>query len=300
MMEANAFVALSESMAQAVAKAAASTVRVAARKGLSASGTAIRPELILTANHVVERDRDVRVQLPDGQETGAQVLGRDPGMDLCVLRLEGDLARACQPAGEEAQVGQFVLALGRPDGEGIQASMGVVGAVGGLLRLSNGGLLERFIRTDAIPYPGFSGGPLVDGDGLVVGINTSGFTPGASLAIPAAAAWQAAELLRQQGRIRRGFLGISSQPVDLPPGAVGLLGREQRQGLLLVSVERGRPADQAGWMVGDILLNLDGHNMERQEALMQYLAGNVAGKTAQAEILHGGKLVRSSVQIGER
>jgi S1-C subfamily serine protease len=172
--------------------------------------------------------------------------------------------------------------------------------VGGPLHNGRNGLLERFIRTDAIPYPGFSGGPLVDGDGRILGINTSGFAPGASLAIPAAYAWRIARSLLQYGRIRRGFIGIRSQAVDLPGEAAQWLGREQKGGLLLVGVERGHPADQAGLMVGDILVRLDGAPMEDPEKLLERLSMDMAGKSVPIEILRGGKRLQLDIRVGER
>ncbi len=299
-MEESVLTALSDSMVRAAATAGAATVRVDGRRGGASSGVIYQPGWIIAANHAVERANGIQIELPDGSQAPAQLAGRDPASDLCLLRLDSQSAAAAEPAGEEAQVGQIVLALGRPTPEGIQASLGVVGAVGGPLQGQHGRLLERFIRTDAIPYPGFSGGPLVDGDGRVLGINTSGFVPGASLAVPAAIAWQVAETLRQFGRIRRGYLGVQSQPVDLPQGAAEQLGRAQQKGLLLVGVERGQPADQAGLMVGDILAALDGAPLEDHEQLMQRLSGNLAGKTVPAEVLRGGRLVKMAITPGER
>jgi S1-C subfamily serine protease len=299
-MEENFLSALSSAMTQAVEVAGAATVEVDGRRGGGASGIAFQPGAVITANHVVERDEDVHIGLPDGSPVQAKVAGRDPGSDLCVLQLAHEVALPGAPAFGEALVGQIVLALGRPGREGIQASLGVVGAVGGPLHTGRGGMLERFIRTDAIPYPGFSGGPLVDGDGRILGINTSGFAPGASLAIPAAHAWQIGQSLIQHGRIRRGYLGVRSQAVELPPDAEEVLGRRQLTGLLLVGVERGQPAAQSGLMVGDILVGLGGKPVADHDTLLEILAADLAGKTMQAELLRGGKLARQDVRIGER
>lgn len=299
-MEINALSALSDAMVQAVETAGAATVRVDARGRGSASGIVYQPDFILTANHVVEREKEIHIALPDGRLIQAQLAGRDLVSDLCLLRLETAAPVAGEPADGEAQVGQIVLALGRPSNEGIQASLGVVGAVGGPLHNGRNGLLERFIRTDAIPYPGFSGGPLVDGDGRILGINTSGFAPGASLAIPAAYAWRIARSLVQYGRIRRGFIGIRSQAVELPGEAAQWLGRAQKGGLLLVGIERGYPADQAGLMVGDILVRLDGAPMEDPEKLLERLSADMAGKSVPIEILRGGKLLHLDLRVGER
>lgn len=299
-MEGNLLTALSDAMVRAVDCAAASTVRVDARNRGSASGVAYQPDRILTANHVVEREENIQVQLPDGSMVAARLAGRDPSSDLSLLSLERAMSVPAQPALQEAQVGQFVIALGRPESEGVQASMGVVGAIGGPLATGNGRMVDRFIRTDAIPYPGFSGGPLIDSEGNVLGINTSGFAPGASLAIPAAQAWRVAASLERHGRVRRGFLGIRSQPVELPVDAAQTLGRQQTVGLLLVGVDRGQPGDRSGLMVGDILVGIDGHPVEDHESLITALAGDVAGMALRVEILRGGRLVQLEVIAGER
>ncbi len=299
-MEENVLSALSNAMTHAVDTAGAVTVTVDARRGGGASGIVFQNGLVLTANHVVDREEDIHIGLPDGSQIQASVAGRDPGSDLSVLRLDRAVNLPVAQALGEAQVGQIVLALGRPEKDGIQASLGVVGAVGGPLRTGRGGMLERFIRTDAIPYPGFSGGPLVDGDGKIVGINTSGFAPGASLAIPAAHAWRIGQSLTQFGRIRRGYLGVRSQAVELPADAENVLGRPQLTGLLLVGVERGQPAEQSGLMVGDILVGLDGKPVADHDTLLDILSADLAGQTMQAELLRGGKLTRQDVRIGER
>ncbi len=299
-MEENVLSALSNAMTQAVDIAGAVTVEVDGRRGGGASGIAFQPGAVLTANHAVEREEDVHIGLPDGSPIQARVAGRDPSSDLCVLRLAREVALPGTQSLGEAQVGQIVLALGRPGTDGIQASLGVVGAVGGPLHTARGGLLERFIRTDAIPYPGFSGGPLVDGDGKILGINTSGFAPGASLAIPAGFAWQIGQSLLQNGRIRRGYLGVRSQVVELPANVEELLGRRQLSGLLLVGIERGQPAAQSGLMVGDILVGIGDKPVPDHDTLVELLAADIAGNTVRAELLRGGKQTWRDVRIGER
>jgi S1-C subfamily serine protease len=297
LLEINVLTALSNFMVEAVRVGEVYTVEVDARRGGSASGIVFQPELILTANHVVEQEDNIRIGLPDGSSVQARQVGRDSGTDLCLLRMDRALAVPAEPATGEAQVGQIVLALGRPGKEGIQASLGLVGAVGGLLHSGRGGTIDRFIRTDAIPYPGFSGGSLVDGDGRLLGMNTSGFAPGVSLAIPAGHAWRIANILLQYGRIRRGYLGIRSQAVGLPADIESVLGRQQMTGLLLIGVERGQPAERAGWMVGDILVSLDSQPVTDHDHL---LADDSTGKTLPAELLRGGKPVWLRVAIKEQ
>jgi S1-C subfamily serine protease len=176
----------------------------------------------------------------------------------------------------------------------------VISAVGGPVRTGRGGLLERYLRTDAIPYPGFSGGPLVDTAGRVVGLNTSGLARGASLAIPAGLAWQIAESLARHGSVRRGYLGVRSQPVAIPPAQQKALGRQQASGLLLVSVEENSPAEAGGLMVGDILTGLAGQPLTDPDELLARLTGEVVGQATPVEVLRGGQPTLITVTIGER
>ena len=152
-------------------------------------------------------------------------------------------------------MGQFVLAVGRPGGRELMASVGIVSAIGGPVR-TRGGLLEQYIRTDATPYPGFSGGALIDARGAVLGILTTGLAGGAALAVPAALAWRLAEPLARQGHVPRGWLGIGSQSVRIPAGQRG--GGPHATGLLIVELAPDSPAPRGGLLLGDILVTLDG------------------------------------------
>lgn len=298
--EPNPLTALSEAMAEAVAKAGAATVMVNARRRFPASGIAYAADLVLTADHVVERDDDISIVLPDGSQLKATVAGRDPGSDLAVLRLERPAASAAEPAPQDPRVGQLALSLGRPTEEGIQASLGIVSAIGGPVRTGRGGLLDRYLRTDATPYPGFSGGPLVDTAGRVIGVNTSGLARGASLAIPVGLAWQIADTLVKHGHVRRGFLGVRSQPVTIPSAQQKALGREQSSGLLLVGVEENSPAEAGGLLVGDIIVAISGQPVTDADQLLASLVGDVVGKPVPVQVLRGGQPTVIQVTIGER
>lgn len=298
--ESNLLSDLSDLMVQAVEKAGESTVLVNARRRFPASGIAYAADLILTADHVVERDEDLSVMLASGTSLAASIAGRDPGNDLALLRLESASLKPAEKASQEARVGEIVLALGRPSQEGIEASFGVVSAIGGPVRTGSGGLLERYLRTDVVPFPGFSGGPLINTQGQVVGLNTSGFTHGASITIPAALAWLDAANLAQYGYIKRGYLGIRSQAVALSPDLSKALGRQQEQGLLLVSVETGSPAEAGGLIVGDILVGIEGQPVTSHDALMVYLTGQAVGKPLSIQVLRGGQPLAVSVTVGER
>jgi S1-C subfamily serine protease len=298
--EQNLLLSLSNAMADAVEKAASFTVLVNARPRLPASGVSYAADLVLTCDHVVERNDDITVMLPDGTEVTSQVAGRDAGNDLALLRLSKPLAVVAQPAASDARIGQIVLALGRPSDEGIQASQGVVSAIGGPVRTPRGGLVQRYLRTDAIPYPGFSGGPLIDSEGKVLGINSSGFIPGASLTIPVSVAWEVAKTLLQFGKIRRGYLGVRSQPVEIPAAIQPLFKRSQTRGLILVGVENNAPGAKGGLMVGDIIVSMADKPIEDPDDLLAGLTGDVVGKSLPFQVVRAGNLQTLSVVVGER
>jgi S1-C subfamily serine protease len=299
-MSKNILVELSDALAEAAEKAGKATVLVNARRRMPASGIVFASDLVLTADHVVERDEDIRIVLADNIELSASVAGRDPGSDLAVLKMVRAAGVVAEPTKSPARIGQLVLSLGRPSMEGIQASLGTVSALGGPVRTGRGGMLEQYIRTDGIPYPGFSGGPLVAADGTILGINTSGLAHGAALTIPAAIAWKVADTLAKHGHIRRGYLGIRSQTVEIPSAAQKALKREQGTGLLVVGVEEDSPAAKGGLMVGDILAAVSGTPVLHHDELFALLTGEVVGKPAPVEVLRGGQPQIVNIVIGER
>ncbi len=299
-MSKNILVELSDAIADAAETAGKSTVLVDARRKFPASGIAFSKDLILTADHVVEHEEDIKVILADGTEVTARLAGRDPGTDLAVLKLDRPDATPAEVSKTPARVGQFVLAIGRPSTKGIESSFGTVNAIGGPVRTGRGSMLERYIKTDVVSYPGFSGGPLVNGDGTIFGINTSGFGNGGAITIPADIAWKIAETLAKHGKIKRGYLGIRSQTVEISADARKSLKREQETGLLLVGLEADSPAGKGGLIVGDILVGVAGESVAHQDDLFVRLSGDVVGKSVAIDILRGGKLESVNVEVGER
>lgn len=291
--------ALSEGMADAVEQVGPKVVRVNGRRRRSASGVVYAPNMVLTASHVLEREEDLTVGTHDGRALPARFVGRNPSTDLAVLRVEGLDADVATPAEGTARIGQLALAVGSPSrSEGPRASLGVVSAVGGPLRTGRGMRLERYIQTDATPYPGFSGGPLIDARGNVLGIMTAGWARGAALAIPAEIAWRVARTLENRGSVRRGYLGILSQPVRLPDAQ--RVGLTQRGGLLVVGAEDGSPAGRGGVLLGDIIVTLDGQPVEDTDDLLVLLAGERVGETVPVRVIRGGELQTLQITIGER
>lgn len=290
---------LSTDLATTVESAGHSIVRVEGRRRQSASGVIWSADgLIVTAHHVVERDENIRVGLPDGQTHSAQLVGRDPSTDVALLRVDATGLTAAQwAAGDSLRVGHLVVAVGRPDA-GLQATLGIISALDDSYRTMAGGTIDQYVQTDVVMYPGFSGGPLVSAAGPFVGINSSALARGVSLTIPAATLRRVVEMLLTHGRVRRGYLGVSAQAVRLPAAVAAASGQET--GLLLVGVEADSPADQGGLMLGDVIVSLGGDRIRHMDDLMAALSGDRVGQSVPVRAVRGGALHDFQVAIGER
>ncbi len=284
-------------MADAVELAARSLVTVNGRDRQSATGIVYAADLILTADHVLERDDNLTIIAPDGRTLPAQLVGRDGSSDLAVLRVSG-LNLPAATAAASTRLGQLALAVGRPSAEGAQASAGIISQIGGPVRMGRGAQLDQFIRTDAIPYPGFSGGALVDAAGAVYGVLTTGLVRGVAIVIPLALALRTAETLTSHGYVKRGYLGIVTQQVTLSGAQRTALAREAA--LLVVKIEDGSPAEQGGLMIGDVLISVDGAAVQDADSLLGLLTGERVGKAIPVQVLRGGAVVALAVTLGQK
>jgi S1-C subfamily serine protease len=289
---------LSEDMAAVVAAAEPSVVRVEARRRIPASGVAWKEKgIVVTAHHTVQQEKDIGVVGQAGERWEAELVGRDPSTDLAVLRLKsGEVTPAEWADPESVRVGHLVLAVGRP-GRGLQATLGVVSAMGDSWRTPMGGRVERYLQTDVVMYPGFSGGPLLGADRSVIGVNTSALVRGVSLTLPTSTVARVTADLLEHGRIRRGYLGVSAQAARLPDELAESLGQET--GLLLASVEPESPAAAGGLMLGDTLLSMDELPLRHLDDLLSALAER-AGRKAGVKFLRGGDIQSLQIAIGER
>lgn len=288
----------SNGLADAVQTAGQSIVRVDGRQRMPASGVAWSGDLVVTAHHVVEREDGIAIGLPDGGQTGAVLVGRDPTTDLALLRVSGaSLAPAAWLEDSDLRVGQLVLALGRP-GRTVQATLGVVSALGDGWRTGAGGQVNRYLQTDVVMYPGFSGGPLVDVAGRVAGLNSSALARGVSLSLPTATVRRVVETLLAHGKVRRGYLGVSTQRIRLSGNLAQQAGQET--GLLVNQVMEGSPAEQAGLFLGDTIVAVAGEPVRHHDDLLAKLSGDRVGTAVPFRILRGGQAVEISVVIGER
>jgi S1-C subfamily serine protease len=294
--------ALSHDLARAVERAGCAVVAVNARPRLPSSGVHWRQGVIVTAEHTIKREEEIAVTLPDGRSVPATFAGRDASTDLAVLKLPGGEFPTADVGDSAAlKAGHLVLAVARPGerGRGLSASLGVISAVGGAWRTWSGGQIDQFVRLDLTLYPGFSGGPLVDAQGRVVGINTSG-PRNMVLAIPTSTVNRVIDQLLDKGRIARGYLGLGMQPIRLPETLRRTLNLTAQSGIIVVAVQPGSPAEQAGMLIGDVLLALDGKPMSDTTDVLAVLGPERVGQEVRASIIRGGVLSELMIPVGER
>jgi S1-C subfamily serine protease len=288
---------LSNDLASAVERAARAVVTVHARPRLPSTGVLWRPGIVVTAEHTVRVDEEIRVALSDGRAAPATLVGRDPGTDLAVLRI-GESDRLAAEIGDSAElkVGNLVLAVGY----GPRASWGVVSAVGGAWRTWRGGEVDRLLRVDLVLYPGFSGGPLVDASGKVAGLVTSGLSRQLELAVPTSTVTRVVDELLATGRVSRGYLGIGLQSVALPEAFKRLAPDSGARGVIVVSIETDGPAARAGLMLGDVLVALEGTPLRDPGDVQAAVAGRKVGTAVTVSLIRAGAPLQVAVTLAER
>ena len=291
----DALLSLSNDLAAAVERAAPAVVAVHARR-LPSTGIHWRPGIVVTAEHTVRTAEDITVTMADGRSLPAVLAGRDPGTDLAALRV-ADAGSVVATLGDDValKVGHMVLALGY----GPRASWGVISALGPRWRSWRGGDIDRLVRLDLVLYPGFSGGPLVDAAGRVVGLNTSGLARETRLALPVAMVTRVADELLQKGHVSRGYLGLGMQPVRLPEPLRAQLGLGDGA-LIVVMVEPSGPAARAGVLLGDVLVALDGEPVGDLEDVQARLGSDRVGAEISAVVLRGGVRTELRITVGEQ
>lgn len=269
----------------------------------SGSGFVITPDgFIVTNSHVVHEAKDLTVSFPDGEQLSAELVGEDPSTDLAVLKVgQSKLSHVAFGASADLQVGQLAIAIGNPYGFTSTVTAGVVSALGRTLRSQSGRLIDNVIQTDAALNPGNSGGPLVNSAGQVIGVNTAIILPaqGICFAIAADTAKHVVSLLIAEGRIRRAWLGIAGQQIELPKRTAALLNRQQRGGILVRTIQRQGPADQSSLREGDVLVSLNGQELAGIDALHRILTEAYIGKTVTLSVIRANQVVSVDVKAGE-
>jgi len=296
-----ALTSFSNELSKLVQQASSSVVAVHARRRFPSSGVHWGPDLVVTADHTVSREEDIRVTLPDGRSVEASLLGRAPGADVAALKVPGLGAPAANPANEATPVlGEFALIVGRSPDSGPNASLGIVGAVSGPWHTWRGGRLDRYVRLDATLYPNSSGGIVINARGAILGIATSALSRVAGLAIPVSDVARATKELLEKGYIPQGYLGVGVYPAAIPESLKSKLSVSNDSGILILSVEKGGAADRAGVLLGDVLLSLGSAQMERIEDLQSFCASAPIGKAINARLIRAGSLVELGIVVGER
>src|SRR6267378_1089466 len=293
-------VELSSQLAAAVETAGNSVVAIHARRRIPSSGIVWRDGVIVSASHTVRRDDEIPVTLPNGDSTVATVAGRDPATDLIALRIKSGKSYIAPRADSSSlRVGSLVLAVGRP-GRNVSASFGIISAVGEGWRSWQGARIDHVFRLDLSVYDGFSGGPLVDASGAVLGLNNSALARGTPMALPAKAVDRVLDELLESGHVRRPFIGVAVQPVALSASLVKQHQLGHDSGLLIVSIADASPADKAGVLLGDVLLEANGQSIGRPDDLLDALSSVEDGGAVTLKLLRGGTIKTVSVTPADR
>jgi S1-C subfamily serine protease len=298
---ASALSELSSQLASAVETAGKSIVAIHARRRIPSSGIIWRDGVIVSASHTVRSEGEIAVALPGGDSVKATIAGRDSATDLIVLRFKSNanLKVASRADVSALRVGSLVLAVGRP-GKAVSASFGIISAIGEGWRTWQGARIDRVLRLDLAVYDGFSGGPLVDASGGVLAINNSALARGTPLALPAQAIDRVVDELLERGHVRRPFIGVAVQPVALSASVTKQHQLSGDAGLLIVSIADSSPAEQAGLLLGDVLLEAGGQRLARPDDLLDALSATQHGQSMNLKILRGGAVKTVSVTPADR
>lgn len=294
----NAAQDISNALADAVERVSASVVRVEIGRRRPASGLIWTSDgLIVTTAHGLEREEGLELTLENGQTHPATLVGVDPSSDLALLRSElRGLAVAERAPSGSIRRGQLVLALSRP-GRTVRSNLGVISALSEQWRAPGGGKIEQYIQSDVRIEPAFSGGPLIDASGRVIGLNSAGILRGTALTLPAVTIDRAVSALLSHGQVQRGYLGVSSTPARLPSRVAE--SAQQRVGLVVTGLQENGPADGAGVLLGDVLLALDGERVESIADLQATLEER-AQQTVPLRVLRAGVIQELSVTPSSR
>ena len=276
----------SNALADAVDRVSPSVVRVEAGRRRPASGLVWSADgLVITSAHNLEREEGLEVVLESGQVRAATLVGADLASDLALLRTEGEALPTPERApAASVRRGQLVLALSRP-GRTVRSNLGVISALADEWRAPGGGKIERYIQSDVAIEHGFSGGPLIDASGRLIGLNSAGLLRSTALTLSVVTLERVTLALLSHGHIQRGYLGVSSTPARLPQALADSAG--QRVGLVLTGLQAGGPAEHAGFVLGDVLLSLDGERLESIADLQAALEERVA-RAVPARVLRAG------------
>jgi serine protease DegQ len=293
---------LSNEFATAASGAGASVAAIYGRRWMPSSGIQWQKGVFVTADHTIRREEDIPVFIEPDKPLKARLAGRDPSTDLAILKVADENTAPIPQFGDSSslKIGHFVLALGRSRGSKLVASAGIVGGLGGEWEPRRGGRLDQHIRLDLELYPGFSGGPLVNTQGKVVGINTRGLARGRAVTIPVATVNRVVTELLEKGHIARPYLGVAMQAVSLPEALRAQLGTQQGTALLVMHVEPSGPAEKAGVLIGDLITALNGTALEDTADIQHLLNRGKVGDVVQASVSRANSPLNLSIALADR
>jgi len=296
---------LSEHLAGLVESVGRHVVAVHVGRHETVSGVCWRDGVVVTVAHALPRGGEIALTLADGAAAKGRLAGADGSTDIAVLRLEGaDLSPVAKADPAGVRTGHWVVAVARGGHGDLAADHGIVGRAGPAWKTWRDGRMDRLIRLDGGLNAGFSGAPVADAQGHALGIGSAALARGYGIVVPATTIDRVADELLAKGRIARGYLGIGTQPVALAAPPLAALAQrmqlEPAQGLLISSIAEASPAEQAGWLIGDILLELGDEKVGDLDRLHAALGPERVGTRMRAAVARGGVLVETMVTIGER
>ncbi len=299
---ASALVALSNDIAGTIERASGAVVAVEGGGRFSTSGFYIDSNHIVTSDHAIDDDDEtVEIVHADGMSEQAKIVGHDGSTDIALLRSNRAASVVLDHApGDDLRVGSLALALARDDDGDLAATMGVISALGAAWRTWRGGELDRFIRPDLAISPRFSGGPLIDVHGRIVGMNTWGLSRRNALTVPTSSIARVVASLASGKRVARGYLGIAMQSLELPEALANTAKVEPGGGVIALGVESGGPAHRGGLIVGDIIVALDGKRVNEGDDVTSLLGTGSVGRDVALTIIRGGGAHELHVTVGER
>lgn len=297
-----ALIALSNEIAGTIERTGGAVVAVEGGGRFGTSGFFVDEHHIITSDRAIDDDdATVAIVHADGATEQAAIVGHDGSTDLALLRSTRSAPTVLPNApDDELRVGSLAFALGRDDDGDLAATMGVISALGEPWRTWRGGELERFIRPDAGMAPRFSGGPLIDVHGRIIGMNSWGLSRRNALTVPAATIARVVASLAAGRRVARGYLGIAMQSLDLPAALAQIAQVEPGGGVIALGIESDGPAHRGGLIVGDIIVALDEKRVNDGDDVTQALGTASVGKTVSARIVRGGAAHSVTITIGER
>ncbi len=258
---------------------------------------------LFTNAHVIGNPGMIRVTLLDGSEYPAEVVGKDEDTDIAILKIYGN-GYSVASLGDSSQlrIGQFLIAIGNPLGYQHSVSTGVLSGVGRTLRTKTGRTIENVLQTDAALNPGNSGGPLIDTEGKVVGINTAiiGRAQGLSFAIDINTAKEVAKQLLRDGKVTKAYLGILIQEIEIHPRIINYLKRSTQKGVLITQAEAAKPAFRGGLLQGDIILEFDGEEINSAASLFKLLNRDRINVPTRVKVWRRNKLLEVTVVPEEK